>query len=274
MPAKTPRPRPVQLAAAGWRDRLLQLGLLLGGLAAGFAESATPPAAAEAARVERHFVAARQSYLATQTNASLAWQFGRACFDRAELATNHAERAKLAEQGISACRHAILLQPGAAAAHHYLAMNLGQLARTKTLGALKLVTEMESEFKAARQLDERLDYAGPDRSLGLLYLLAPGWPTSIGSRAKARQHLRRAVELAPEYPENRLALAEACLRWGDRPGAKRELKELEALWPTAVAALTGEEWQAAWTDWQARLERAKAALAEEPRLQTSPRQHR
>lgn len=224
--------------------------------------------------MERFFVAARQDYLAAQTNAVLAWQFGRACFERADFATNATERAKLAEQGISACRHAIRLRPGSAAAHHYLAMNLGQLARTKTLGALKLVTEMESEFKAARQLDEHLDHAGPDRSLGLLYLLAPGWPTSIGSRAKARQHLRRAVELAPEYPENRLVLAEACLRWGDRSGAKRELKELESLWPKANAALTGELWQAAWADWQARLERAKTALAEEPKFQTSPRQHR
>jgi len=30
-----------------------------------------------------------------------------------------------------------------AAAHYYLAMNLGQLARTKSVGALKLVKQME-----------------------------------------------------------------------------------------------------------------------------------
>ncbi len=112
-------------------------------------------------------------------------------------------------------------------------MNLGQLARTKLLGALKLVTEMEAEFKAARRLDEHLDFAGPDRSLGLLYLEAPGWPTSVGSRTKARQHLRRAAELAPQYPENRLTLLEAYLRWGDHNGVQRELKALEEIWPAA-----------------------------------------
>jgi tetratricopeptide (TPR) repeat protein len=272
MPATTLRPRPVQRAGAGLRTWLWRLGLLIGGLAGGFAASAPPSAVTEAARVERLFVAARQNYLAAQTNALLAAQFGRACFDRAEFATNHTERALLAGQGISACRLAILLQPGSAAAHHYLAMNLGQLARTKLLGALKLVTEMESEFKAARQLDAHLDFAGPDRSLGLLYLQAPGWPTSIGSRTKARQHLRRAVELAPQYPENRLALLEACLRWGDRNGALRELKGAEVIWPIATTNLVGETWRAVWPDWRARLERAKAALEEEPKPQTSPRQ--
>ena len=65
-------------------------------------------------------------------------------------------------------------------------MNLGQLARTELLGALKLVKEMEREFKTAADLDKQFDYAGPERCLGLLYRDAPGWPASIGSRRKAR----------------------------------------------------------------------------------------
>ena len=92
-------------------------------------------------------------------------------------------------------------------------MNLGQLARTKGLGALKLVNQMEHEFTRARDLDEQLDWAGPDRNLGLLYRDAPAIG-SIGSRTKAREHLKRAVELAPQYPENRLNLIEAYLQLG------------------------------------------------------------
>ena len=101
-------------------------------------------------------------------------------------------------------------------------MNLGQLARTKGLGALKLVDQMEREFSRARELDEQLDYAGPDRNLGLLYRDAPAIG-SVGSRTRAREHLKRAVELAPQYPENRLNLIEAYLKWGERTGAYREL---------------------------------------------------
>ena len=40
----------------------------------------------------------------SRAKATAAWQFGRACFDLAEFATNNTERASLAEQGIAACR--------------------------------------------------------------------------------------------------------------------------------------------------------------------------
>src|SRR5206468_1564673 len=144
-----------------------------------------------AARLERIYREARARFQEANSNSVEAdWQLGRACFDLADLARKDSERALLAEEGISACRSALARKYGSAPAHYYLAMNLGQLARTKSIGALKLVREMESEFKAAIELDEKFDYAGAHRSLGLLYKEAPGWPTSIGSRGKARSHLR------------------------------------------------------------------------------------
>jgi hypothetical protein len=76
---------------------------------------------------------------------------------------------------------------------------------------------MEREFSLARKLDEHFADAGPDHNLGLLYRDAPALG-SIGSRAKARQHLQRAVELAPQYPEKRLNLIEAYLKWATATG--------------------------------------------------------
>ena len=242
----------------------------MGWLVYAFAESTT---AAEFARVDRVYQAARTNHLAVRTNIALAWQFGRACFDRAEFATNSAERALLAEQGIAACRAVVAVKPDRAEAHYYLAMNLGQLARTKMLGALKLVGEMETKFKTARSLNEGFDFAGPDRNLGLLYFEAPGWPTSVGSRSKARHHLRQAVELTPQHPENRLCLLEACLHWGDRNGAQRELKALADLWPAAHTNLVGEAWTAAWADWERRLEQAKTKFEKPPNTLPTPRQN-
>ena len=198
-----------------------------------------------------------------------AWRFARACFDLAEFATNHTERAAIAEQGIAASRQALAQVSNSAPAHYYLGMNLGQLARTRGLGALKLVRQMEREFNNARLLDERFDHAGPDRNLGLLYRDAPALG-SIGSRAKAGQHLDRAVLLAPDYPENRLDLIEALTKWGDRDVARRELTALQDLWPAARAQFSGPAWAVSWSDWEARRQKATKKLEEPSRLE-SPR---
>lgn len=194
-------------------------------------------------------------------NIETSWQFARACFDLAEFSTNRSERAELAEQGIGACRQAIARQSNSAPLHYYLALDLGQLARTRTLGALRLVSEMEKEFLAAIRLDAHFDYAGPDRSLGLLYRDAPSFG-SIGSRSKAREHLQRAVELSPNYPENRLALIESELKWNDRTSAGTELKALEQRLPKAHAEFSGPRWATSWTDWDQQLASFKKALGD------------
>src|SRR5579859_1616015 len=224
-----------------------------------------------AARAEHNFEAARTRFQRVTNNVDAAWQFGRACFDWAEFATSSEQRADLAEQGIEACRQVIILDPSLAAGHYYLGMNLGQLARTKSLGALKLVGQMEKEFKAALELAPEFDHAGPDRNLGLLYLQAPGWPASIGNRAKARTHLQKAVKLAPDYPENLLNLLEADLKWGDRNGATREMKALEESWPVAREKFGGTNWEASWVSWEARLEQLKRKATEAPKVLQPPR---
>jgi hypothetical protein len=212
-----------------------------------------------AAYAQRSFQEAQLRYRQAPGEATAAWQFGRACFYLAEFATNNTQRAALAEQGIAACRLAVARASNSAPAHYYLGMNLGQLARTKNLAALKLVDQMQREFAWARDLDERLNWAGPDRSLGLLYRDAPVIG-SIGNRTQAREHLKRAVELAPEFPENRLNLTEAYVKWGERAGAYRELQALEAAWPGARTNFVGEAWVASWADWESRREKLKKRL--------------
>ena len=125
-----------------------------------------------------------------------------------------------------------------------------------------IVDEMEREFKTARDLDAKFDYAGPDRSLGLLYFQAPGWPASIGSKAKARQHLQRAALSAPGYPENHLCLLEAYLKWGDKKSLRRELQLTEGLLPQARKEFTGEAWDQIWVDWDKRWTRIREKTSE------------
>ena len=218
-----------------------------------------------ALRMGKAFQESRALFLANTNSATNAWQFGRACFDLAEIATNNAAKAELAEQGIAACRQAVARQPGLAAGHYYLGMTIGQLADTKrNMAALKMVKEMEREFNTMRELDEHFDFAGADRNLGLLYYGAPTM-ISIGSRSKARQHLLRAVELAPEFPENHLNLVETLLRWNDHDDASRALKSMEKAWPDAEKKFTGEAWAMSWLDWEKRLAAARKKIAANPK---------
>ncbi|NDE99890.1 MAG: hypothetical protein EB034_16700 [Verrucomicrobia bacterium] len=131
---------------------------LLGGLAALLAglgqlpvEAAVPPAKppgdiplasfspkfAEAA--ERQLIAARKKSQADTNAVAAAWELGRACFWRGEFAASDEERAKLANEGIAVCRPLTIRSPTLPEGHYYLAMNLGQLARTKWLDALGIV---------------------------------------------------------------------------------------------------------------------------------------
>jgi hypothetical protein len=119
---------------------------------------------------------------------------------------------------------------------------------------------MEKEWLKATALDPHCDYAGADRNLGLLYRDTPGFPLSIGSRAKAEQHLQHAIELDPEYPENHLNLIETDLKRNPAavPG---EFARLRALLPAARKRFSGPAWHSSWEDWDARLKAIQTRLA-------------
>lgn len=241
---------------------LVGLGLLV--RAAPPTEAQAKPGAAAkdpASRAREAFLEAKTRHEKQPTNAVVQLELAKAAFDWADFPSAKAQREPVALAGIQAARQVLERDTNSAPAHYYLALNLGQLARTKTLGALKLVREMEKEFLAAIQVDAQFEFAGPERSLGMLYMDAPGWPTSIGSRAKSRQHLERAVELHPGYPDNRLSLMEACLKWGEAAKVPAELKKYKEALPEARARLTGPDWEQSWKDWDARAREIEQKIA-------------
>ncbi len=213
-----------------------------------------------AARARAQYQRTKKQYETDAKNITNVWQFVSATFDVADFSTNNAERAIFANEGITASRSLVARKPKLVAGHYYLAMNLGQLARTELIGALKIVKEMEIEFKEAVDLDPRFDNAGPVRDLGLLYRDAPGWPVSIGNPSKARSFLRQSIRLAPDYPENRLHVIESYLKWNDSDTARRELRMLDMIWPAARTNLTGEKWEQSWDDWSSRRDAARKKL--------------
>lgn len=203
------------------------------------------------ARAETEMERAQKVFQADKNISTNVLQFARACFGVAELATNETQRAAVSRLGIAACQSWLAREPKSAPGHYYLAMNLGELAEAEapSLAAYKLVHEIEHEFTLAAHLDERFDYAGPARCLGLLYRDAPSWPLSIGSKHKAREWLDRAAALAPDYPENFINLAEAHLRWHQADEAAAALKKTDDLWPMARTNLVGVTWEKSWSDW-------------------------
>ena len=206
-----------------------------------------------ATRAERAFDESRKLTRLEPTNVTALLQLARASFDWAEFAVTDEQREPIAVAGIDATRKVIVQSSTNAAAHYWLGMNLGQLARTKLLGALKIVREMEAEFLRARTIDQHVDYAGPDRSLGYLYRDAPGWPTSIGDKKLAREHFERAIKLHPEFPDNQLALLESFEEWADKRNFAQQLPITEKVITDARKKFTGEAWEVSWADWNKRL---------------------
>ena len=207
---------------------------------------------------EVRLIQARRAWTQQPTNESLGVAFAQATFDRAEFSTVKSERADLANQGIQAAREVLSRNSNSAPAHLLLALNLGQLARTRHLSALGIVSEMEVHFLASIRIDPKFQHACAARSLGMLYLQAPGWPTSLGSRSKARQYLQLATDLASDYPENLLTLLETEVKWGEKRKVAARLGELEAVMTRAQTALTGPDWEPSWRDWKDRAQKLRA----------------
>ncbi|MBM3844813.1 MAG: hypothetical protein FJ405_00820 [Verrucomicrobia bacterium] len=229
-------------------------------------------ASADGSDVERasdRVLAAREVVGHSPTNAEAAWRLAEAIYRRGDFATDRSDRESWAQQGLQAARNALGLDTNSAPAHFFLSMNLGLLAQARRMSALGLLPEMEKHLLRSIELEKSFRAAIAERSLGMLYRDAPGWPLSLGSRSKARTFLERAVQTAPDYPENLLTLMESEIRWGDRKQAASRSKAMEEMLKRAAQGLHEAEWKSSWADWNPRAERIRKALAPNPK--TTPR---
>ena len=208
---------------------------------------------APVAHADARLKEAREKFHAATQPDESASQLGSACFHRAEFAEDNKKREALANEGIDACRRLIAVQPNGAAGYYYLGMNLGQLAKANsTWAAWRMVKDIEGAFEKARDLDAKYSNAGPDRSLGLLHYHKHIEAPIFYGKDKAREHLERAVRLAPDYPANRLNLLEAYIKWGDAAGINSQRAALRKLLPKARKEFSGDEWATDWLEWDKR----------------------
>lgn len=157
------------------------------------------------------------------------WQGARAAFWLADAAgSDKNRRAWFSDKGDKMAQRAIAAQPDRVEGHYYRALDLGYLAKTKTLGALDLVDIIYKEAQKAVKLDPSYDHAGPLRLLGAVLLSAPGWPASVGDPEEAEEQLKKAVDQAPGYPLNHLYYGEALLANDKAEEAIKQLDQASA----------------------------------------------
>ena len=165
----------------------------------------------------------------------LLWRGARACAWLTEEFGDKQRRASFAQKGVDYSRRAVEIDPKRVEAYYYLGINLGQSATTKTVGAYSMVPKVVKAGEAAMKLDERFDHAGPARLIGTVYAKAPPWPASIGDIDEGIKYLARAVELAPDYPQNHL-------HYGDALTVDNKLDEAEREYKLVLDAQVPAEW--------------------------------
>jgi len=143
----------------------------------------------------------------------------------------------LAEETVVFCNTAIRSDSSKAAAYYYRAITIGLIARKDKLKGRSAMRDIRDDCRQAIAIDPALDHGGPHRVLGALYLRAPGPPAGVGSLRQAISHLEESVAVAPEYPENRLFLAEAYLEAGraDEAAALLDTVEIQLSDPSVPA---------------------------------------
>jgi tetratricopeptide (TPR) repeat protein len=126
----------------------------------------------------------------------------------------------------SCAEQALALDPSRAEAHYWHGLFLLRKAHKQGgIGAFFTVRKGIAELEQVRRTMPAYDHAGASRVLGLLYYLAPGW-TPFGSLTKSIAMEEEATRLAPDFSLNRLYLANAYKKQGDKEAAIREYQAI------------------------------------------------
>lgn len=121
----------------------------------------------------------------------------------------------LIREGLRYANTAVEVQPDGDEGVYFRVVLVGLLAEQDNSYGSDAVDEILAATDTLIERESMIEHAGAWRIAGVLRLRAPGPPLSHGSLRKARKLLRKAVEIAPDWPENQLYLAELELAWGE-----------------------------------------------------------
>ncbi len=148
---------------------------------------------------------------------------------------------KFAGIGVKAARTAGINKSNPEACY-YFALNQGLIIRSAGLFAINKLPEIHEALQVAQNA-AHLDYGGPLRVLGMLYIKAPAWPSGIGDLDKALDLLRQATEKYPSHPLNYMFYGDALLQDDDK---EKALENLETAYRLAVPEIWGLHYSTIW----------------------------
>jgi tetratricopeptide (TPR) repeat protein len=129
--------------------------------------------------------------------------------------------------------------------YYYLAVNLGISVKEHMALALKNLDRLVSSLEKAIELSPDVNYGGPFRVLGMIYLKAPPWPRGIGDGDRALELLHEAVQKHPEHPKNQIFYAQAL--WEVEGEDKK--KEIQSYLEEGLTLMNKEQWKSARERW-------------------------
>ena len=145
----------------------------------------------------------------------------RAAYQAGQAAQESKTRRALFTRGMELARARLANQANDPEGLYWLAVNMGAEALERgKLSALPVVPRMEQLLLTLDKAAPGFEQAGASRVLGRLYHQAPA-VISVGSNAKARQFLLRAVSLAPDHPGNLAFAADFLVDHGDKVRARQ-----------------------------------------------------
>lgn len=139
------------------------------------------------------------------------------------------ERLAAARSAVQAAQLCLARAPDDPECSYWLAVSLGVQARERPTTAHDALPRIIALLDDVAAREPLLDSGGPHRVLALLFLRAPGWPTGPGDAELALAHARSAVAVAPDYPPNLTALAEALAARGERRGSREQYERAATL---------------------------------------------
>jgi tetratricopeptide (TPR) repeat protein len=148
---------------------------------------------------------------------------------------------KSAEIGVKAARSVGLSEENPEACF-FFALNQGLIVKSKGLFALNKLPEIHNALKIAQKV-ESIDFGGPLRVLGMMYLKAPAWPSGIGDLDRALELLQQAIVKYPIHPQNFAFYAEALVEDDNK---EKALQNLDIAYRLAVPEIWGVYYSKKW----------------------------
>ena len=122
-------------------------------------------------------------------------------------------------------RQVLAMDPSRMEGHYWYGLYLLKKAQKQGIRGYFTVKRGIAELEKVRRALPSYDHAGASRVLGLLYCLAPSW-TPFGNLDKSIKLGQEATRLDPGFALNRLYLANAYKKAGDKSAAIREYQAI------------------------------------------------